>query len=102
MVCLVSAACLGLFAFTCRAEPQGVIGGMFGDSLKVKHSQDTRTIPAGPFIAIGKFASVYVPLESLAHWYLHSMLWLALAAAAIVTLRYTWYRFLPPPGEDAD
>lgn len=51
---------------------------------------------------IGKFASVYVPLESLAHWYLHSMLWLALAAAAIVTLRYTWYRFLPPPGEVAD
>jgi len=46
MVSLVLAACLVLFAFTCRAEPQAGIRDVLGASLKVKHSQNTRTVPA--------------------------------------------------------
>ncbi|HEC03130.1 MAG TPA: DUF5060 domain-containing protein, partial [Phycisphaerales bacterium] len=45
-VCLVSAACLVLFAYSCGAEPQLGIPGVFGDSLKVKHFQNTGTVPA--------------------------------------------------------
>ncbi|MEA3226561.1 MAG: hypothetical protein U9Q07_11475, partial [Planctomycetota bacterium] len=42
------------------------------------------------------------PMYFVGHWYTHSMLWLALAVAAIIALKYTWYRFLPEPGNDAN
>ncbi len=42
------------------------------------------------------------PMYLVGHWYLSSMLWLALAVAAIVVLRYTWYGSLPAAGEDGD
>jgi Na+/proline symporter len=42
------------------------------------------------------------PMYLVGHWYVHSMLWLALAAVSILALKYTWYRFLPEPGNDAD
>jgi hypothetical protein len=35
------------------------------------------------------------------HWYLNSIIWLGLALAAIVALRYTWYNNLPEPAEEA-
>ncbi|MHC4165724.1 MAG: DUF5060 domain-containing protein, partial [Planctomycetota bacterium] len=41
-VSMLSAVCLALVTSSCRAEPQGGIGGGF----KVKHTQNTRTIPA--------------------------------------------------------
>lgn len=42
------------------------------------------------------------PMYLVGHWYLKSMIWLGLALAAIVALRYTWYNTLPEPGGDAD
>ena len=42
------------------------------------------------------------PMYLVGHWYAYSMLWLTLAVAAIVALKYTWYRFLPEPGNDAN
>jgi len=45
------------------------------------------------------------PMYLVGHWYLSSMIWLGLALAAIVALRYTWYNNLPEPGPrllDAD
>ena len=42
------------------------------------------------------------PMYLVGHWYVYSMSWLALAVAAIVALKYTWYRFLPEPGNDAN
>ena len=38
------------------------------------------------------------PMYLVGHWYGSSMIWLGLAVAAIVTLRYTWYNNLPDPG----
>jgi SSS family solute:Na+ symporter len=37
------------------------------------------------------------PMYLVGHWYARSFLWLALASAAIVTLRFTWYNNLPDP-----
>jgi SSS family solute:Na+ symporter len=42
------------------------------------------------------------PMYLVGHWYLYSAVWLALAIAAVVALKYTWYRFLPAPGENAE
>ncbi len=41
------------------------------------------------------------PMYLVGHWYLKSMIWLGLALTAIVVLRYTWYRNLPGPGQEA-
>ena len=40
------------------------------------------------------------PMYLVGHWYLTSMIWLVLSLAAIVALRYTWYRNLPGPGQE--
>ena len=37
------------------------------------------------------------PMYLVGHWYAKSFFWLALAAAAAITLKYTWYRNLPKP-----
>jgi hypothetical protein len=42
------------------------------------------------------------PMYLVGHWYLYSAFWFALAIAAVVALKYTWYRFLPAPGENAE
>ena len=39
------------------------------------------------------------PMYLVGHWYLYSVIWLGLAIAAIFSLKYTWYRFLPQPGK---
>ncbi len=41
------------------------------------------------------------PMYLVSHLYLNSMIWLGLAIAAIVALRYTWYNNLPEPAEEA-
>jgi len=35
------------------------------------------------------------PMYLVGHWYANSILWFALAAAAAIALKYTWYRNLP-------
>lgn len=39
------------------------------------------------------------PMYLVGHWYIHSMLWISLAVAAVITLRYTWYNYLSAPVE---
>jgi Na+/proline symporter len=39
------------------------------------------------------------PMYFVGHWYLYSLIWLGLAIVAAFGLKYTWYRYLPPPGE---
>jgi hypothetical protein len=41
------------------------------------------------------------PMYLVGHWYAASMFWLGLAIAAVVALRYTWYKHLPEPGPEA-
>ncbi|MHC4394692.1 MAG: sodium:solute symporter family transporter [Planctomycetota bacterium] len=38
------------------------------------------------------------PMYLVGHWYAKSIFWFALAAAATITLKYTWYQNLPNPG----
>ena len=38
------------------------------------------------------------PMYLVGRWYLYSAIWLGLAIAAIFALKYTWYQFLPLPG----
>jgi len=33
------------------------------------------------------------------HWYAYSLIWLGLAIAAVIALKYTWYQYLPASGE---
>jgi len=42
------------------------------------------------------------PMYLVGHWYLYSAFFFALALSAVVALRYTWYQFLPPKGENAE
>ncbi|MHC4165722.1 MAG: sodium:solute symporter family transporter [Planctomycetota bacterium] len=42
------------------------------------------------------------PMYFVGHWYARSIFWLGLAVATILALKYTWYRSLPAPGNDAD
>jgi SSS family solute:Na+ symporter len=42
------------------------------------------------------------PMYLVGHWYVRSATWFVVALAAIVVLRYTWYRYLPPPAEEDD
>ncbi len=42
------------------------------------------------------------PMYLVGHWYLNSTIWLVLAIAAILALKYTWYQFLPAPGKNAE
>jgi hypothetical protein len=42
------------------------------------------------------------PMYLVGHWYARSAMWFIMALAAMIILRYTWYRFLPAPAEDGD
>ena len=42
------------------------------------------------------------PMYLVGHWYVDSVIWLGLALAAMVALRYTWYKYLPVPTENTD
>jgi Na+/proline symporter len=47
-------------------------------------------------LAMIAVAGLYLfPMYLVGHWYLYSLIWFALAIAAIITLKYTWYDYLP-------
>jgi hypothetical protein len=47
-------------------------------------------------------AGVYLfPMYLVGHWYVNAAIWFVLAVGAMFALKYTWYRFLPAPGEGA-
>lgn len=56
-------------------------------------------------VLLGMFAitGLYLfPMYLVGHWYAHAAIWLVLAVAAMLALRYTWYPFLPASGERED
>jgi SSS family solute:Na+ symporter len=54
-------------------------------------------------IAMLAISGLYLfPMYLVGHWYVNSLIWLGVAVAAIVVLRYTWYNNLPGPGEEAE
>ncbi|MEK7994401.1 MAG: hypothetical protein AAB403_11415, partial [Planctomycetota bacterium] len=55
-------------------------------------------------VVLGMFAiaGVYLfPMYLVGHWYVNAAIWFVLAVGAMFALKYTWYRFLPAPGEGA-
>jgi SSS family solute:Na+ symporter len=60
----------------------------------------------GPALAMLNVAVAMIGIAGLylfgmyivGHWYLHAVLWLALAVGSGIVLYYTWYRNLPEPG----
>lgn len=75
-----------------------------GDRESSAESQESvsRTI-LNVALAMLAITGLYLfPMYLVGHWYVYSMSWFALAAVCIIALKYTWYRFLPEPGNDAD
>jgi Na+/proline symporter len=69
-----------------------------GRELSSESENTSRTI-VNVLLAMLAITGLYLfPMYLVGRWYLNSALWLGLAIAAIFVLKYTWYRFLPPPG----
>jgi len=66
-------------------------------------SESTSRIIVNVLLAMLAITGLYLfPMYLVGHWYLHSAIWLTLAIAAVFALKYTWYKFLPAPGNNAD
>ncbi len=54
-------------------------------------------------LAMVAITSMYLfPMYLVGHWYLYSGICLLLAVASVIALKYTWYKFLPEPGNNTD
>jgi Na+/proline symporter len=72
------------------------------EELAVKSESVSLTI-VNIILAMLAITGLYLfPMYLVGHWYLNSMIWLGLAIAAIVALKYTWYSNLPGPGPEAN
>ena len=67
------------------------------EELAVKSESVSLTI-INIILAMLAITGLYLfPMYLVGHWYINSLIWLGLALAAIVALRYTWYNNLPNP-----
>ena len=83
-------------------KPIAAKAGLSRQELSCKSESMSRTI-VNVLLAMLAITGLYLfPMYLVGHWYLYSALWLVLAIAAVVALKYTWYQFLPAPGENAD
>jgi SSS family solute:Na+ symporter len=65
------------------------------EELSIKSESVLLTI-LNVVLAMFAIAGLYLfPMYLVGHWYVDSMIWLVLAVAAILALKYTWYQFLP-------
>ncbi|MFQ6035815.1 MAG: hypothetical protein ACE5NM_08215 [Sedimentisphaerales bacterium] len=76
--------------------------GLSAEQLSSKSENLSLTI-LNIILAMFAISGLYLfPMYLVGHCYVNSMVWLGLAIAAIVVLKYTWYRNLPEPdGEDS-
>ncbi len=76
------------------------------DDERESSAQDSESVSRAALnvgLAMVAITGLYLfPMYLVGHWYRHSMFWLALAVAAIVALKYTWYRSLPVAGNDGE
>ena len=76
--------------------------GLSVEELSSKSESLLRTI-LNVVLAMLAITGLYLfPMYLVGHWYLNSTIWLVLAIAAILALKYTWYQFLPAPGKNAE
>ncbi|MBA7621575.1 hypothetical protein ES703_28939 [subsurface metagenome] len=67
-----------------------------------KKSEDVSLTILNVVLAMLAISGLYLfPMYLVGHRYVASMIWLGLAIAAVVALRYTWYKYLPKPGPEA-
>lgn len=67
--------------------------------LSSKSESMSRTI-VNVLLAMLAITGLYLfPMYLVGRWYLYSVIWFGLAIIAALVLKYTWYRFLPPPDE---
>jgi Na+/proline symporter len=65
-------------------------------------SENVSLIVLNVILAMLAITGLYLfPMYLVGHWYLDSILWFGLALAAVVALKYTWYKYLPEPGPEA-
>jgi len=65
------------------------------EELSIKSESVLRTV-LNVALAMLAITGLYLfPMYLVGHWYVDSMIWLLLAIAAILALKYTWYQFLP-------
>lgn len=80
-------------------RPIAAKAGLSADDLSCRSESVSLTIMN---ILLGMLAimGMYLfPMYLVAHWYFWSILWLGLAIAAVIVLKYTWHRFLPSAGQ---
>jgi len=83
-------------------KPIAAKTGLTRQELSSKSECMSRTI-VNVLLGMLAITGLYLfPMYLVGHWYLYSAIWLALAIAAVVALKYTWYRFLPAQGENAE
>jgi len=74
--------------------------GLSAEELSSRSESLLRTI-LNVVLAMFAITGLYLfPMYLVGHWYLNSTIWLVLAIAAILALKYTWYKFLPAPGKN--
>jgi Na+/proline symporter len=72
------------------------------EDLTSKSESLQRTI-LNILLAMVAITGIYLfPMYLVGHWYLYSFVWLILAIIAIIALKYTWYKYLPEPGNNTD
>jgi len=83
-------------------KPIAAKTGLSKQELSCKSESMSRII-VNVLLAMLAITGLYLfPMYLVGHWYLYSALWFALAIAAVLALKYTWYQFLPKPGENAE
>jgi len=83
-------------------KPIAAKAGLSRQELSCKSESMSRTI-VNVLLAMLAITGLYLfPMYLVGHWYLYSAFWFALAIVAVVALKYTWYEFLPAPGEIAE
>ena len=69
--------------------------GLSVEELSSRSESLLRTI-LNVVLAMLAITGLYLfPMYLVGHWYVDSMIWLVLAVAAMLALKYTWYQFLP-------
>ncbi|MHC4559881.1 MAG: sodium:solute symporter family transporter [Planctomycetota bacterium] len=83
-------------------KPVAEKAGLSVADLSSRSESVLRTI-LNVLLAMLAITGMYLfPMYLVGHWYFDSAIWLILAVVAILALKYTWYQFLPVPGENSD
>jgi Na+/proline symporter len=76
-------------------KPISEMAELSNEDLSSKTESMKRTI-LNVLLSMLAITGLYLfPMYLVGHWYFYSAIWLVLAVAAIIILKYTWYNYLP-------